>query len=178
MKKVAIVIGHHRLAKGSQGKGIPVEYDYNGKVANTLQCYADIYEHNPYLIGYTSRVKATSKKLDEYDLVLCLHYNSSFEHTASGVEAWHYFKNHRGKYLALEFCKRISNRFGTRNRGAKAMYSNKQRGFAEVYYPKGTTLLLEPFFGDNIKDNIQFKNPSQYIGVLEGFINDFKKGKL
>lgn len=155
MKKAAIVIGHTALRKGAYSPYLGMsEFDFNKKVAESLRDVSDIYTHESYNLGYTSMVKRTAAKINknDYDLVLELHFNSSDKPEANGSEALCYFSNKKAKHLAIRFCELMADTYSIRPRGAKALYNKNQRGFAAVFYPKPTTLILEPFFGSNNKD--------------------------
>ena len=112
--------------------------------------------------------KATAKKLDKFDVVFELHFNASLTGKANGTEALYYFENRKGRELATRFVSLYcSSFFGSKSRGAKALVNDKQRGFWAVFYPKPTTIILEPFFGDNTSDCISAEN---YAGFLTNFL--------
>jgi len=166
-KKYAIVVGHTKLRPGACSPyGIPCEWTFNKKVASYLTDIADIYYYDSYNGGYKSMVRRNANKMNkkDYDLVIELHYNAGVQ-IANGTECFYYVSNKKGKKKAEEFCKAYCKEFATKNRGAKAMYSKKQRGFWALYYPKATALLLEPFFGSN------FKNVSVIKGKEEAYAN-------
>ena len=151
MKDIAIVIGHTKMRPGAcSPHGVSCEFKFNSEVASHLSCIADIYTYDSYNLGYTSMVKRNAAKLNkkDYKLVLELHYNAASPQ-ANGVEALYYFKNRVGKKIAEKFSLEYSKVFRVKNRGPKALVNKTQRGFAAVYYPKATTLILEPFFGTN-----------------------------
>lgn len=163
-------MGHTKLRKGACSPyEVPCEFDYNKKVASYLKDVADIYYYDSYNYGYKSMVKRNAAKLNkkDYDLVIELHYNAGVS-IANGTECFYYVGNLKGKALAKKFCEAFCKEFGTKNRGAKAMVSKAQRGFWAVYYPKATTLLLEPFFGSNFKDVGSIKNKeAAYANLIE-----------
>lgn len=158
MKKIAIVVGHTKLRPGAKGIRIPSEFDFNSRVAENLSDIADIYYYDSYNLGYKSMVKRNALKMNRknYDLVLELHYNAATPQ-ANGCEVFYYFNNKEGKNLATYFSRKISQVFEMRDRGAKAMVNKNQRGFWALFYPKATTLLLEPFFGSNSYDAEKFR---------------------
>lgn len=172
-KKVAIVVGHTKLRPGACSLyGISCENQFNTTVAKNLEDVADIYFYDSYNYGYKSMVKRNANKLnkEDYELVIELHYNSSVPE-ANGCEVFYYFSNIEGKKMAYNLSKMISKVFNVRNRGAKAMTSLNQRGFWAVYYPKATTLLLEPFFGSNEKDVEKFKGKEkEYSELIRTFL--------
>lgn len=177
MNKVAIVVGHTRLRKGACGISLPCEFDFNSKVAEQLRDVADIYYYDSYNYGYKSMVKRNAKKLNkkDYKLVIELHYNAASP-LANGCEVFYYFSNRVGKSLAEKFSHQLSRAFGIKNRGAKAMINKGQRGFWALFYPKATTLLLEPFFGSNRYDASVFRGKeTEYAQFIRNFINTYVK---
>lgn len=155
MKK-AFVIGHHYLSQGAYSKFLKEsEFTYMSKVAKYLPP-GDVYFHNPYIQSYKKRMKEVSKKLNKYDLVLKLHFNA-FNEMAKGCEALYYYKNIKGENIANKFIDAVHKEFSINKREAKGLDSKKQRGYRALYYPKPTTLILEPFFGDNEEDAAKFK---------------------
>ena len=173
MNKVAIVVGHTKLRPGAKGIDIPAEYVYNSKVANHLRDICDIYHYGSYNMGYKSMVKANAAKMNtkEYDLVIELHYNAHSNPRAQGCEVLYYHKNKIGKKLATYLSENISTPFEVKDRGAKPLTSSKERGYWAVYYPKATTLLVEPFFGSNLQDQDKFKGKEEdYSKKIRSFL--------
>ena len=181
MKDIAIVVGHTKLSPGAcSPHGIPCEFEFNSKIAEYLEPIADIYFYDSYNLGYTAMVKKNAAKLNKknYKLVLELHYNAASE-LANGTECLYYFANKKGKDLSVLFCEMFCKEFHTTNRGAKALVSEKDRGFAAVYYPKATTLILEPFFGSNKGDVQRIKyNQEDYADMICDFIEEAREKKL
>jgi len=174
MKKVAIVVGHTKLRPGAKGIDIPAEYIYNSKVAEYLSDICDVYHYGSYNLGYKSMVKANATKMNknDYDLVIELHYNNFKDYRANGCEVLYYHKNAKGKKLAGFLSENISTPFGVKDRGAKPLTSGKERGYWAVYYPKATTLLVEPFFASNDGDRAKFKdNEELYSKKIRSFLN-------
>lgn len=171
--KVAIVIGHHKLGKGAYSKYFGLkEYDFYKRYQEQLKKYGDVFFHNYLLRGYNTRQKSMAKKTADYDLVFELHFNSS-DGDASGCEALYYYRNKKTLKLAKVFCETYTDITGTRNRGAKPLVSDAQRGFGFVYHQKPSAILLEPFFGDNIEDCKAF-DINIFLRALDATINAFK----
>lgn len=181
MKDIAIVVGHTKLKPGACSPyGIECEFKFNSEVAKYLECIADIYFYDSYNLGYTSMVKRNAAKLNKknYKLVIELHYNAASE-LANGTECLYYFANKKAKQLSELFCEMFCTEFHTTNRGAKALVNDKQRGFAAVFYPKATTLILEPFFGTNRGDVAKMKyNQSDYADMICDFIEEARNKNL
>ncbi len=175
MKKVAIVVGHTKLRPGACSPyGIPCENKFNSIVAEHLKDIADIFYYDSYNWGYTSMVKRNAAKINKgnYELVIELHYNAA-SIQANGCETLYYYKNKVGKQLALKASQLISEEFNVKNRGAKALVNEKDRGFAAVYYPNPTTILLEPFFGSNPEDAAKFKcQEKRYSDIIRKLIEE------
>lgn len=184
MKKVAIVIGHTKDSKGASSKFLPPEFDFNKNVAGKLKeintGLYDIYEHDTYSYGYNSMIKRTADKINSknYDLILELHYNAASP-LANGCETLYYFASKKGKQYAEQFSQGISTRMGVSNRGIRALITSQDRGFASVYYPRATALILEPFFGSNSSDAAKFKNQEgKYAGVINDIVLSLEKLQL
>jgi len=171
---IAIVVGHHKFAKGAYSPHLKAyEWDFNNKVVEHVKSNVDIYFHNPNIRGYRSRQKAMAKRLNKksYKLVLELHFNASDSPSANGAECLYYFKNKVGKTLSNLFCKVIHNNTDIKNRGAKALYNSKDRGYWFLYYPKATALILEPGFGTNYDDCINMTPQESLAKDIDDFIN-------
>lgn len=172
-KKVAIVVGHTKLRPGACSPfGVPCEYTFNNTVASYLKDIADVYNYSSYNGGYRSMVHRMANKLNKknYDLVIELHYNAASS-SANGTECFYYYTNKKGKRLAETYCDKLCAAFNTKNRGAKAMVSKKQRGFYALAYPNATALLVEPFFGSNYQDSVKFKGKEkEYSNVIRSLI--------
>lgn len=168
--KVAIVCGHHKLSKGAKSSHLPSEWDLMKDVVSHLGDVADVFYHNPNIRGYNARQRATAKKTKGYDVVFELHYNMATPQ-ANGCEALYYFNNVRGKWIASYFCELVNKEMGIRNRGAKALHSETQRGFGFVSATVGTAIILEPFFGSSWKD-IGLFSVEKYEKVLRDLIKE------
>lgn len=175
--KVALVIGHHKKVKGALSKYFGMrEFDFYSEVVKNIDiCPTDIYFHDENISGYTTRIKNTSKKLNNknYDLVIEMHFNS-FNKKANGCETLYFYNSKKSRYLAGKFSKVVNRMTGIklRHEGLKALANRKDRGFASVYYPKAPTILIEPFFGDNENDCAKIKNPKNLALIIEQFIKN------
>lgn len=173
MNKVAIVVGHTKLRPGAKGIDIPAEYVFNSKVAEYLSDICDVYHYGSYNLGYKSMVKANAAIMNkkDYKIVIELHYNNFSKESANGCEVMYYHKNAEGKKLAKYLSENISTPFELKDRGAKPLSSGKERGYWAVYYPKATTLLVEPFFASNNADREKFKdNEELYSKKIRSFL--------
>jgi N-acetylmuramoyl-L-alanine amidase len=168
----AIIIGHTSLKQGAYSSFLNSnEWDFNKRISESLKEVASIYTYDTYQFGYTSMVKRMANRINDkkHNLVLELHFNASESPNANGSEALYYFKNKSAQHLSECFTLLMNTEMGIKNRGAKALYSKNQRGYASVYYPKPTTLILEPFFGTNLNDCKLF-NECAYVEVIKKLI--------
>jgi len=153
MKK-AIIIGHNITNRGAFSATLnKYEWDFYMDMIQELNKLGEVFIHDEDIKSYTSRMKDTAKKINQkdFDIVVALHFNA-FNGTASGCEALYYHTNKQGKAKSSIFCEKFCQATGIKNRGAKPLDSSRDRGFGEIAYTKATTLILEPFFGDNDKD--------------------------
>lgn len=177
--KIAIVIGHHEKSKGAFSPFFGMrEYDFYKEVVKKIypvnsNYSVDFYEHDSNISGYTTRIKDTTSKLNKvnYDLVLSLHFNS-FEPQANGCETLYFYKSKLGKKYAQEFNLLFTKVFRIKNRGIKALTNKKDRGFAICYYPKAPVILLEPFFGSNLKDCENVQHPKNIADTINIFLTN------
>ena len=164
--RVAFIIGHHEKGKGFYSPHLETtEYELYRSLECELEEIGDVYKHDPSIIGYTTRCKEISKRIgDKYDIIVALHFNSGGGKGGTEVFYWH--TNRVGRQIAKFISEEYSKDLGIINRGAKPYTKSTERGAAEVFYPKGTVVLFEPFFGDNEKDCSKW-DPYKLFKVLE-----------
>ncbi|WP_136464944.1 N-acetylmuramoyl-L-alanine amidase [Flagellimonas onchidii] len=178
--KVAIVIGHTKLRQGAYSPHLNItEWEFNKIIAERLEDVATVFCYDSYNGGYTSMIKRMARRINrqKFDLVLELHFNAAESKQANGCEALYYFNNPYAKLLGEDFCELMEIAFNIKNRGAKALYGKHQRGFAAVYYPKPTTLILEPFFGSNSEDCKKLNQHgdwNKYVTVIKDLIRKYR----
>ena len=171
--KIAVVIGHTINSKGAYSKYFEMrEFDFYAEVVKSLND-VEVFIYDESISGYVTRVKANAKKLNakSFDLVIELHFNSFSDEAANGCETLYYFKSTNGKYYANLFSEILNDYTGIklRNGGLKALANRKDRGFAAVYYPKATTILVEPFFGSNKSDCKKIISPENLACIINEF---------
>lgn len=168
--KVAFIIGHNEKDKGAYSQYLnTTEWDLYSSMKNELNCIGDVYVHDKTINSYTQRCINISKRIgDKYDLVIALHFNS-FNTVANGCEAFYWHSNKDGFNYAKKFVKGYCTLTGSRPRGAKPYETKTQRGAGEVYYPKNTAILLEPFFGDNKEDCERFC-VDKFLQAIKGML--------
>lgn len=172
--KTAIVIGHHAKSRGSLSSYFGLlEWDFYNQVNECLHS-SKTFWHNENISGYTSRIKDTANRINKenFDLVIELHFNSSVNDSANGCETLYYFNSKKSKEYALEFSNLIHKETGikVRNGGLKALTNKNDRGFASVYYTKAPTILIEPFFGNNLEDCKKIESPENLARIINKFI--------
>ena len=168
--KVAFIIGHNEKDKGFYSQHLNItEWDLYNSMRSSLECIGEVYTHDSSINSYTKRCIDISNRIgDKYDLAIALHFNS-FNTVANGCEAFYWHSNKDGFNYAKKFVKGYCMLTGTRPRGAKAYETPTQRGAGEVYYPKNTAILLEPFFGDNKEDCDRFC-VDKFIKAIRGML--------
>lgn len=174
-KKIAFIIGHNEKSKGFFSTHLKkTEFDFYSDMVQDLEQIGTVFFHDPTISSYTNRCKDIAKRIGSgFDLIVSLHFNA-FNGTANGVECFYWHTNGQGFEAAKTFVDNYSKLTGTRPRGAKAYQKNKNgklpRGAGEVFYTKGTAVLLEPFFGDNKSDCEKFKIDS-FLYSIKRMIN-------
>lgn len=172
--KVAFIIGHNEKEKGFYSPHLKIsEWDFYTDMVNDLECLGHVYRHNPNIKSYTQRCIEISERIGrDYDLIISLHFNS-FNKVVNGCEAFYWYSNTDGFTYAKKFVDSYCKLTGSRPRGAKAYNFNSKgklpRGAGEVYYTKSTTILLEPFFGDNKEDCERF-DKDKFIKAIKNVL--------
>ncbi|MDC9722364.1 MAG: N-acetylmuramoyl-L-alanine amidase [Urechidicola sp.] len=178
MKKVAIIIGHRSGNKGAKSEWLGTnEYDYMKAVALHLKDVADVYERpNTPFVTEAYRIKQLTNKVNKksYDLVLSLHFNAFKDDNAHGSTALHYVTNKRTKRLGQRFTQLINLWFGVAQRDLIPITSKYQRGGALIMNINAPALLLEPFFGSNPADCVNFYDAEEkYAELIKELICEY-----
>lgn len=176
--RIAFIVGHTKLKPGVKNFQEYPENKFHKMIADNYLCNYDIYYHDSYNMGYTAMCNRTAKRVaDEeakngkYDLIFLLHFNSAESPQANGAEIWHYFSNEKAKEIGRLYLRKICKQFDITNRGIKALYNRKQRGFAMVGGLDSTAILLEPFFSSNKNESAKF-TVENYGQFLENFVDN------
>lgn len=175
--KTAIIVGHTQLKQGAYSPYLnQSEWQFNTTIADLLKDVTTTFFYDTYNWGYTTMVKRLAQRINtqNFDLILELHFNASKSSKANGCEALYYFENSTAKQLGTYYCQLMEQELGLKKRGAKGLRNKEQRGFAALFYPKPTTLILEPFFGTNPEDCKKI-NPAVYTTIIKEVINHYKK---
>ena len=176
--KIAIIIGHHENGKGAYSKYFGQhEFDFYKKVCMYVHFVGAkfetrIFEHDKTISGYSTRVRATAAKVNEWgaNLVICLHFNS-FNKRANGCETLYFYASKKGKAYGELFNSMAADMFDVKNRGMKALTNTSDRGFREVQATKAPTILVEPFFGDNDEDCERVATHRRMACLINGFMS-------
>lgn len=168
--KVAFVIGHNSRDKGAYSEFLASsEWDmWNCFYDSYLTELGDKFVHN-LSNSYTQRQRSMANITADYDLVFELHFNASSP-LANGVESLVYFSNKKMHKLGSLYCELMSDKLGLKNRGCKKVTSGN--GFGFLNFTKGDAILLEPFFGSNLKDCQKYKDQEHYE-VIKQIINSY-----
>ena len=174
MKKVAICIGHNKKHQGAVSLFLnSTEFAYNSRVAalikKELGSKVDLYNRK-FLGSYTKEMEDLSHRVNKenYTAVIELHFNSAVP-SASGCEALYFNGSQAGKYFADTFCDAIVKEYGSRNRGAKPLSTDTNRGYGFVQKMKAPAVIVEPFFGSHI-EALDFLNVKRYAETLTQWI--------
>lgn len=162
MFKLAIVVGHNARAKGAYGKS-PIkqyEYDFNSAVARLMHQNAGQFDLETKVffrqagLGYTREIDKVYGEVDAWgaDAAIELHFNA-FNRSTTGTETLTSGSNGSKIFAqaAQQEIVRLFDRTGNENRGVKTRKRN-QRGGRSLHTSRAPTILVEPFFGDTIKD--------------------------
>lgn len=172
--RIGFIVGHTKLRPGAKGYQLYAENHYHRIIADKFLQDYDVYYHDSYNLGYTSMCKRTAKRVaknGKYDLLFALHFNAAASKEANGSEVLHYFSNELAKKIGKIYLMKICRRFKTTNRGLRALFNKKQRGFGEVASFDDTVVLLEPYFCSNLAETRKF-TPNAYGEFLKNFVDN------
>lgn len=184
MKK-AFIVGHNLYSQGAFSNNLKEsEYYFNSKVVEYLKKMGnDVFYHNVKIPLYKDRCKEMAVRIAKYDIAFELHFNYFHTEAANGTEAIYWNSNEQGQGIAQKYIDLVSSEFETEKRNLITAYEikkdekgktyrEKHRGYWMLYYPKATTLILEPFFGSNAHDCSMFKDKHEkYANLLNRLIN-------
>jgi len=156
MKRFAIAVGHRSKAQGAYSPHLcKTEFEFNSPIAESLSDIADIYYRPNTIWGSEGGriVKLVNEiNLTKYDMALELHFDSFPDPKANGASALHYITNRRTKEAAARFTQMMYDTFGIRRRSNVPVTTRKQNGGTWIIDNYADALLVEPFFGSNLKD--------------------------
>lgn len=183
-RKVAVVVGHHRLVdKGSYSVDGVSEQDYNRVVANLLserlqEAGAETLIYKESNTGsYSESVSIMAKALRSFnaEIGVELHFNSA-DGFAEDEEYLYYERSEPSKFLA-ESLSDAHNELDPdpKTRGIKPRSSG--RGYQALVSTHCPYVICEPFFGDNKSDWDFWKNNQILLSEIyfNGILNFFKE---
>lgn len=167
MIDVLICVGHSR--RGDKSGAVSVqgedEYTFNCKVARRLLdkleaagLTAQVLADYP-VRGYGAAMKWVGKKAYELGAKCAveLHFNSSDRASASGHEWLYYKTSQRGRALAHRLDEAMAlARPDAKRRGVKPLGDPSERGYEFVRSTPCPSVVLEPFFGSNAQECLEF----------------------
>lgn len=176
MKKVAICIGHNKKHQGAVSLFLnSTEFAYNSRVAALVKAQlgtsVDLYNRK-FFGSYTKEMEDLSHRVNQenYTAVIELHFNAAVP-GVEGCEALHFHTSKAGQYFADTFCDAIVEEYGSRNRGAKPLSKDTDRGYGFVQKMKAPAIIVEPFFGSN-REALEFVNVKRYADTLTCWIEE------
>lgn len=169
---VGIVVGHSRWEDHGAvaADGWTSEWGYNNELARLIQENLPSSVHSQVIDviperTYTKAMDYLKKLLNpqNFDLVVELHFNSG-PSAAEGYEVLHWEYSSKGKDAANNILKKLQNTFPNNiNRGRKPRNSTLQRGGRFLKELKAPALILEPFFGSNLREWNFFKRQENKV---------------
>ena len=178
VKSIAIVVGHEERYQGAYSPFLSAqEWGWHkDKIVSGIQGACIFWRPERRKgFGYVSQMRQLAKETAGYDLVAELHFNASEDHTANGAEVLHWVSNKDAKMYGQMYLDILTGEMPElRDRGLRAIYNRGQRGYHFIQKMKGTALILEPFFGDNVKDSERFYF-DKYVDCLNRWICKLKE---
>lgn len=162
--------GHGGKDPGAIGPNKSKESDYTlkvgmlvkNKLSSAQETVITTREIDKY---YTLSSRTTKANTNNCDYFVSIHFNSSTNITAKGVEVWVYDKNSKLYTLSKNLCTNLSQNLNTPNRGVKI---SKQ--FAVLRNTKMPALLIEVDFISNPKVEASLSS-DKYIKTIADTIS-------
>lgn len=161
-KLVAVCVGHSRLGdKGAVNVDNVTEWSFNQPLAKRVCELVKEAGHDCVVVSlyngssYSTAMNWLARHLKELkvDAAVELHFNSSDDNKANGYEFLHWFCSPNGLKLADELAYSFAKAFPKhKNRGLKPICS-ADRGGVFLRKTHCPSVICEPFFGSNAKEN-------------------------
>lgn len=176
MKNILLVIGHNKTSGGAIDVNTKLnEYEFYKKVCSSIS-------QKGYDIDTIIRrpLKSYSQQMSEvvsisnskpYYIVIELHFNASENKNVNGSEVLCYKNSKLGKKYSLILSSMFAKKLGIKDRGIVEISSTEDRGGYGIVKSKNTYVLIEPFFGSCLNENVTIDNISN---VLCEFISSFQ----
>ncbi len=163
LKKVAVVIGHNATQKGAFAPN-PLaisEFPYNTKVAHLMERVAPEYGlsaktfERKHVGSYRKEIDTVYRKVKEWgpECAIELHFNSVNSKKPAGSEVLYRSDNTAIRSYAQNVQNEILDTLGVKDRKVKPTKPNANGGRSLHALNSVPTILVEPFFGSNSKDN-------------------------
>lgn len=152
MKKIGLVVGHDPHSQGASNELI-TEFDFNNSLAPLIAKHLILIgDFTPFVIYRSDGLTKLPNQINELnmDLVISLHCNA-FNKRVSGSEVLHAKTSKNGTILAQTIQSNIVRVLKNNDRGVKPI-SGTERGGIILNRTKPVTVLLEPFFIDNMNE--------------------------
>lgn len=159
--RVAIVIGHNRIAKGASATPplSTTEFPFNSRVAQQMKDEADEYNllcemfFREPSTSYSKEIAQAYAAVERWkpDCCIELHFNSG-PPAATGSETLMGADRKAGRSLADNVQEEILSTLGLPNRKVKIVQSGDRGGGSLYALPSVPTIIVEPFFGSNAGD--------------------------
>jgi N-acetylmuramoyl-L-alanine amidase len=164
-KLVAVCVGHSRTGdRGAVNVEGVTEWAFNQPLAKRVCELVKDAGHDAVVVslyngsGYSTAMNWLARHLKELkvDAAVELHFNSSDDSKANGYEFLHWFCSPKGLTLADELTRSFAKAFPQqKNRGLKQINA-EDRGGVFLRKTHCPSVICEPFFGSNAKENAFF----------------------
>lgn len=160
--KVALLAGHARKAEGAVVcAGYYESFGEHALARHYLPALRDALNRLGHAAVLTNREEAggvspsyaaKAANATGAEIALEWHFNAGTS-TARGCEVLYWGASAKGKEFAEKLSQRLATLLGVPNRGAKAISSEKDRGFSFFHRTKMPAFIVEPCFaGSNAED--------------------------
>ena len=173
MQKIILIAGH-AYPTGDTGATIPqtTEARQNVEVVDEVSSLLESKKYNrddirfeiykcPHELSGQAEINWVNDRSDNDAIILSIHHNAEPTGKASGVEAYYHAGNKKGEDLAIKICRKISEKTGTPNRGAKIESQSQHNSIGIISKTKGTAVLIECGFLTNPKDQQTILDPNK-----------------
>lgn len=176
MKKIALVIGHNKIAQGAYNKSLKIsEFEFNDglvyKIADKIQdfCIVDIVYRDNYRGAYSNLPNKINDLKPDY--IISFHCNA-FNTVAKGCEQLYYYKSNKGEKMAQILQDELIEGMNFVDRKIKPRNAS-HRGGHLLKKTNAPCVITEPFFIDNDKEYEYVKK--NYDTFINCYVRAIKK---
>ncbi len=184
-RKVAVIVGHNAKKMGASAP-FPLatsEFPYNQKIAAIMKQFAGEYEievkvfERIYVGSHKKEIDRAYAKVGEWDpeCAMELHFNDFESSAAHGTEVLYRSDMKSVRVFAQKVQDELLSTLGFRDRKVKPTKKNANGGRSLHALNNVPTVLVEPFFGSNKKENAKMAAEGEEVlarAYLRG-IRDF-----